>query len=293
MTIENGTQETEFDVDAAHDAAFSNEAPQERPISAPPAEDKHAPDNNPRHQEYEFTANGKLIKAPIDQITKYASQGYDYAQKMAAFNKQQEELKTREEWAKSIEQKYKPVDEYFAKNPDYWNHVESTWKQRQQALDANGNPIAAELLGVKKTLEELTNFKKELTDKELSQKREADDKQLSEDIRAIRNQYPHLAWDTRNEAGQSLEEQVIRHAIDSNIKSFRAAFRDYTFDQHLKRGEERGMQKRDQDIQKRTKLGLLGETRAPTKGIAAARDIKSKSYEALYQEALEELGSGA
>jgi hypothetical protein len=277
----------DIDTDALLESVQGEE--HEIPMTAP------AQQAAPTPEEFELNVNGKLIKAPKDQMIKWAQMGYDAPNRIGEINKQLETYKSQsQKWAEAEAKysKYGPVDEYFSKNPDHWKVVEETWKSKQAAFDPN-NPIAAELNNVKNVLQDLTKFKDEISSKEVAQKRQAEDAELKQDIESIRKAYPDLDWDTPNEHGQSLEKQIVEHAIKSKIESFRAAFRDFTFDQHVKKAQETGMQKRDKDIQKRTKLGLLGETRTPTRGISNAKDVKNQSYEALMNEALEELREGA
>lgn len=279
-------QETEIaDVDVEEALASVEQPSHEIPMSAPEPEAPAAP------QEYEFVHSGKPIKAPIDKILKWASQGYDAPNRIGELNKTLDGFKSREQKFTEYESKYAPVDEYFTKNPDHWKAIQEAWTQRQQALDPN-NPIAAELNNVKQTLNDLTKFKDDLSSKEVTKTRQAEDAKLTDEITSIRKQYSDLDWDQSNEQGLSLEKQVLKHGMENGISSFRAAFRDFTHDQLVKKARESGMQERDKDIQKRTKLGLLGETRTPTKGITPAKDVRNQSYEELMREGLEELRAG-
>lgn len=284
MSIE-GVEDTSSDFDADATLAAIESPDHEIPMNAPEAPAPEAP------QEYEFDWNGKQIKAPVDKILKWASMGYDAPNRIGELNKQLEGFKTREQKFSEYEKKYAPVDEYFAKNPDHWKTIEDGWKQRQAALDPS-NPLAAELNNVKQTLDELNKFKNELSSEKVTQKRQAEDGKLNEEIESIRKAYPDLDWSSPNESGLSLEKQVLKHGIDNGINSFRAAFRDLTHDQIMKKAQETGKQAITKDIQKRTKLGILGETRTPTKGITPAKDVRNQSYEDLLEEAKEELRMG-
>lgn len=278
MSLDGGEDtQPDFDADATLAAIESpeHEIPMTSPESPAPAE------------EFEFQHSGKVIKGTRDQFTKWASMGYDAPNRIGELNKQLEGFKGREQKFKEYESKYAPVDEYFSKNPDHWKTIEEGWKQRQAALDPS-NPLAAELNNVKQTLQDLTKFKDELSTEKVTQKRQAEDAELDKEVQSIRESHPDLDWSTPNERGLSLEKQVLQHGMEIGTKSFRAAFRDFTHDMLMKKAQDTGKQAITKDIQKRTKLGLLGETRTPTKGISHAKDVRNQSYEDLMQEALDE-----
>jgi hypothetical protein len=73
---------------------------------------------------------------------------------------------------------------------------------------------------------------------------------------------------------------------------FRAAFRDYYNDHLLGKAKEEGKELVSKELQKRTKLGILGESPKPSKGLTVAAGVKNKSYNDLVQEALAELNGG-
>lgn len=257
-----------------------HEGPTQPREEAPPAPAAAA---QPTVEEYELTIGGKPIKASRDQVMKWASMGYDAPNRLGTLNKELESLRTERQKWQSIQSKYGPVDDYFNKNPDHWKHIETTWNQRSQALDP-ANPLASEINQLKSKINEIDQFRNDITTREQSKVREVEDRELDGEIKSIRENYSYLDWKAPDENGQTLEQRVLKHGIDNNIKSFRAAFRDFTFDSHIKRQEQVGMEKRDKDIQRNTKLGLLGKTPAPTKGIQPAKDYKNKTMDELWDE---------
>jgi len=288
-----GQIDSSIDVDALYNQIESEgAASREIPMTAPPEQPKADP--KPQTvQEYEFTANGKPIKAPIDKILQWASQGYDYPQKMAQLKQQAQEFEQKQQLYQQWEKKYKPIDEYIQENPDWWNHVEESWNNRTQtALDPN-NPLSKEFANLKNELGELRKFKEEISNERLNQKRQSEDEKLSTEIKSIRDQFQNLDFDQVDASGKTLEFRILEHAQANGISSFKAAFRDFYHDHLMKLAEERGKEAVQKDIQKKTKLGLLGTSPTPRKGLNDADNVKAKSYEALMQEALDELGIGA
>lgn len=259
------------------------------------------PQAQPAAQEVEFTWNGKAVKAPWDKAKQWASQGYDYAQKMSAFNEARTAFEAERNSHKELIDRYREVDEYVKTNPQWWDHINSAYQQargqvaRAEAAQGGGDlpanhPLMQKLAGLESKLSELSQFKETVVQKETLQQREQEDTALTADIQTIREQYPHLDWKTADESGQNLELRVMKHALDHDIKNFKTAFRDYMHDELLKRAEEKGKEAVAKDRQKQTKLGLLGTSPAPKRGVSEVSDLKSKNYNDIEREIKEELG---
>lgn len=270
-------------------------APEAAPIAEPtaspePAAASQQPQAQPTAQEIEFTWNGKQIKAPVTdpRVKQWASQGYDYAQKMADFNRKQQEIAAREQ---ELTGRYGAIDEYVRQNPQFWDHVTQEWQRQQMGgqVDPN-NPLFKELQSLKSEIGQVKEFKQTLEQERLAIQRQQEDQALEQEIGSIREQYPDIDLAAPDANGASLETRVIKHALDNNIKSFRAAFRDLLHDDLLKREADKAREAVTKDLQKRQKSGLLGTSPTPTKGLSQPEDIKNHSYESLHQLALQELG---
>lgn len=259
------------------------------PMSDAPAAQEAPATANQQPQEYEFTWNGKQIKAPVDKLTKWASQGYDYAQRMEEFKRQQADFESQRQQYEPKLNRYKEVDEFASKNPDWWNHVEKTWAERQQALDPS-NPVAGELQQLKSELQEFKQFKEQLIQEKTQAQQRQEDEALEGEISQMRNMHKDLDWTGVDESGLTLEMRVLKHAQQTGINSFRAAFRDYNHDQLMKSAELKAREAAVLERQKVVKSGLLGQSPTPKKGIQSAENVKGKSYSNLVQEALSELG---
>lgn len=246
----------------------------------------------PQVQEYSFKHGDKEVKAPIDKILHWAQMGYDYPNKAKEWNQTKAQLEAyskREQELKEIEQKwapYKQVDEYAAKNPDWWAQVQEQYKQKLAGAESN-----PEIQALKQELAELKKFRDEYSTEKKTQQVQEEDQKLSQEVESIRKQFSNLDFDTPDESGKSLEMKVLEHAMNNDIKSFRVAFRDFYHDHLLSKAREEGKELVSKEVQKRTKLGILGESPKPTKGLRNAENVKDKSYEALMREALEELNN--
>lgn len=281
--------------DAEMDALVSGEsAPREIPMRADETPAAQAP------QEYSLKVNGQEIKAPLDKVLQWAQQGHSYAQKTAEFKSQQEawqkEAEQRDNYYKELEQKwtpYKEVDEYAAKNPDWWAQVQEQYKQKIAGAETNPEvaQLKQELADIKKFID---NSKAEKTAEQIAK----EDQMLSEEINSVRKSFSNIDFDTLDESGKSLEMKVLEHAQTMGLDGtkpghFRAAFRDFYHDHLVNKAEEKGKEKVTQELQKRTKLGILGESpKSTNKGFSVATNVRSKSYNDLVQEALSELNGG-
>lgn len=241
--------------------------------------------------ELAFNWQGKQIKAPLTdpRVTQWLSQGYDYAQKMQAFKQSQTEFEQKQRMLSELESKYKPLEDYYSQNPDRWQYVNQQYEALKNGLDPS-NPIAQKIQTLESKLSQTSQFIQNLQNEKLTQQRQQEDQALDGEVKSIQEQFKDLDWSTPDATGKTLEIRVLEHAHQNGIKSFRAAFRDLNHDHLLKLAEERAKEGVVKDQQKKTKLGLLGQTQAPKKGLTNAADYKSKSYDDLIAEGLAELG---
>lgn len=291
---ENEVATSEVSVDQLYDQAMSSAPTAEVPMAEAPAPQ---PQTEP---EYELTVNGQKIKAPISKVLQWASQGRDYPQKMEALKKQQEEIAARQQEFSELEKKFAPyqeVDQYIQKNPQWWQSVLSQYQSvsQQPQVDplaqALPEPVLNEFQTLKKELSDLRSFKDNLLNEKLQETRIKEDQALDQEIKSIRDNFKDLDLNEIDETGKSLEFRVLEYARDNGLKSFTQAFKLFNHDRLLKLAEDRGKEKVGKDIQKRTKLGLLGSSSTPKKGITKTTDWKNKSYDDLMREALDELSA--
>lgn len=270
------------DIDVDGLLANVNEPSEGIPMTAK----QEAPPAAPAIQEFEYDWRGQKIKEPIDMILKRASMGRDYAQSTAELNQErakwdQEKKSWEDKWSR-----YREVDEFAQKNPDWWNNVEQQYQGREKpaGIDPNLKPVLDELNQVKS---ELSEWKQEKQKLQISKEDEA----FAKEEQGIKAKYPDLPWDVPGSDGKSLYYKVLEHGTQNGISSFKTAFMDFYHDELEKRAESRGREAVAKDTQKKTKLGLLGETQAPKKGLSSVQNVKNRSYDDLMQEALAELGT--
>ncbi len=150
-----------------------------------------------------------------------------------------------------------------------------------------------EIQRLKQQLGELTPLVQNINQEFTSSKQQAEDQQLDQLVTEIREKYKDIDWDTPDENGKPLEYRVLEFAQENGIKRFDTAFKAFYHDELIQRAEAQAKQNVSKDIQTKSKMGLLGTTPKPTRGIQAVKDVKNKSYENIMSEIREEIASGA
>jgi hypothetical protein len=235
---------------------------------------------------FEYSAAGRVVKEPRDLVLKRASMGYDYAQKMEAFKKEQEAFAAERTRLDQEISPLKPILDYAKQNPEWEKHVRESWEKREEFKNGTLetlDPVLREELG------QVRNFIKEYENERLNKQRESEDNKLIGSIQAVQKEFPDIDLKQADEQGRTLEYRVLDHANKNGINSFKAAFRDYMFDDIISRKAEAAKEALAKELASRTKSGLLGTTQAPI--MNGSVETKSKSWNDLTNMALKEIGA--
>lgn len=238
---------------------------------------------------YTYKALGQEVTEPIETILQRASQGYDYAQKMDALKQRDEQIAAREQALADQENRWKPINDYAEQNPDWKEHWEQAYQQREnfgrdpdQTQEVNLPPQ------ILQQLKELNDFRNQTMAEKQEMKKQQEDAQLNQTIEQVKKEYPDFDFSRADETGRTTEYKILEHAQKQGINSFRAAFRDLYHDDLLKRAQERGAETAADTIRSRKKDGLLNVTDKST-GKDDEYDYSNKSYDQITNEALMEL----
>jgi hypothetical protein len=262
--------------------------------SGPTMPTEEAAPQGPSWTEDKFSVGGKEVKGTREQILKWAEMGHGWPQKAQELNqkiKSYEAQKSEWEKAKELEQRFSPyaeIDKYAAENPDWWTQTQEAYKQK--IAGAQSNP---EVQALKQELAEIKNFVMETKNEKQSKQVEKEDSELSQEIESIRKSNPDVDFDSPDENGKSLEMKILEHAEANGLRNFRIAYRDYYHEHLLGKAKEQGKEAIVKERQKQTKLGILGQTQVPTKGLKVLENVKSKSYGDITRETLDEIRAGA
>jgi hypothetical protein len=269
----------------ASDYDLEDKPAQEAPADASPEE----------ALEFLLNVEGKEVKADRDQVVKYAQQGYHYAQKMAELNQQSEQA--NEQFGL-----YKQIDDYAKGNPDWWNTVVESYNQNQNGVannaEANDNSVQAQGIespDVSRQLEERIKPIEEYLQVQQAEKQRQEQEQaaeaLEQEVKGIREEYSTLDWDAQDGLGYNLEQQVLKHAENKGMNSFKAAFRDLLHDKIVEVEKIKAREEAVREVQDRQKKGLLPKSLGSSQGNVTT-NVKLKSYNDLESEALDELAQG-
>lgn len=269
----------------------NREIPMTKEEAAPPQQDQAQ-----TAQEYEFVHNGKTIKAPVDQILKWAQMGYNYPQKAQQLNQQLQQWEQQKQQWESQWGTYRQVDEWAKQNSDQWAKIQEsirTAQEQPQGVQPN-DPYQNKFKQLESKLSKTEQFiESQMLEKQQAQ-RVQEDQKLTQEIQSSQEQYKDLDWQSPDENGKTLEYRVLDHAYRNGIPSFDAAFKHLMHDQLVQRAQNMGKQTVAKNIQQQTRMGVLGKSPTPSKqGVSQAKDISQKSYDDLMREALDELGMGA
>lgn len=237
---------------------------------------------------YESIYNPKPVNEPV-QSDMFEIDGQKFTKDQLLENTKnwltnQEKLKEYDKLAE-----YKEVDEYVKANPDWWNNVQSSYKNKNNVAEnknnsdneINPNNLTPELKAI---YNELTTLKQNLQITE-------EDKALDSEITKIRNSYKDVNFDFKDESGLTLEQQVLKHAGQIGTKSFDVAFKSFYFDKYINKAEDRGKEAVIKDLERKKKLGIISESKSPlVDKLSASKTSKNSSYSDLANEALKELG---
>lgn len=271
--IQGGTDDVVGATPAETPAAAPQQAAPEQPAAwAPP-------------EWAEFDWRGQRVKPDSAQKANiWMSQGYNYSQRMAEFNKKQAEFdRTRQEWEPKVKQ-YQEVDEYAAANPDWWEHVKATYQEKKNGA------VAPEILALREELQSLQGLKAEWEQQKQAAAAAQEDQVLDQAIEATRKQFPMIDFAAMDAAGTSLQDRIMRHAVDTGLSTFRAATLDYLSDKLPSLFAAQGREAVVKKAAEAQKAGVIGRSPAPTKGLNGAGDIRGKSYDQLRDEGLREFG---
>lgn len=228
----------------------------------------------PPELEYEFTHNGRPIKAALSKILKWAAQGYDYPQKMAEFTKQRESIT-------ALQEQYEPMDKWARENPDKWERVQTLIKAEQEGTV----DLPPEIV---QKLQKYDQFIENLEKKEAETRQQAEDQQLEQEITSIREKYKDLDWISADESGKTREQRVLMHAAENNFPTFKAAFLDLFHDDLLSVAQTKAKEELAANKERNAKQGLLATKQAPS-GLKREASSSGKQYPKT-EDILQELG---
>jgi hypothetical protein len=256
-----------------------------------------------------YKANGKELQEPLSTVIQRASMGYNYAQLMQQHKQREAAIEAEKQQIAQQAQKWQQYDEFATQNPEWAEYVRSQWESRfnfggqqqaQQPFGASQNQGSFEQQSsqmqlppeVARELSEMRSFVSQYKQDQQVRMQAEQDHALNQEIETVAKEYPDIdLTGTDPMTGESLEQQILRHAQSNGISTFRAAFRDMMFDKLLARGQTQAKETVAKQMQQQIKSGFLGQSSSPmlsqqTSGV----DLGRHSYHSLMDMAAKELG---
>lgn len=221
-----------------------------------------------------------------EKIQKWAEMGYDAPNKIGSLSKELETWKSKDSQYKQMDQKYGEIDKYVRENPQFWDHVIDSYKNKNQMLMDESNPLAKTVMTLQEKLDAALEKINGVEEFRTTLQTKAEDEEYVAKFNEVKKQYPKIDFHTPDESGKSLEYKVLEHAQKMGINSFQTAFRDFYHDELMKMYAEEAKEKVSKEKMKNTKLGLLGVSEAPI--TKRSTDTKGKSYNDLERAIIEE-----
>jgi hypothetical protein len=229
--------------------------------------------------------------------------GYNYAQLVQQQKQREQAIAEREQQIQQQAQKWSQYDEFANSNPQWAEYVRQQWEQRQnfglgqntqsqQPWDQSSQSQSNLPPEVMKEISELKSFVSSMKDQQQAQMLAEQDAALANEISTIQNEYPDIDLRaTDPTTGESMEQQILRHAQAYGINSFRAAFRDMMFDKLVARSQTQAKETIAKTMQNNMKNGILGQSNTPMlQSQHVTANMKGHSYHSLMDLAAKEFG---
>lgn len=315
--IDDGSDSSGIDVDALLESidAVRNEIPMEAaaadstPVPDParlaqPADSgQNAPaprgDAAPA-KTWRFRASGRDVEATEADLVKYAQQGYDYSTRMAEINKLRTDYDAARKEIDAL-QPYRQYHEYGQSHPEWVNHLQQSWIARDKVLSGSSadsadpalQPLREELTALRSEIGAVRSHLAERQKEAEANRKAAEDQALATEVRSVMDRYNFMDWTATDQDGKRLEDRVLAYGVEKGLPSFEQAFLLLNHEQLLARAEQQGMEKAVKGNQAQARRGIIGVSMNPMKELKPASDLKSKSYDEILNESLEEIRAGA
>jgi len=235
-----------------------------------------------------YRASGRDLEEPLETVIQRAQRGYDYAQLVEKHKQRESSLGDRESQINEFAKKWQPYIDYASQNPQWAEHVRSSWEsvaQPGQALSQAPQGQTGEIGEIKAFIEQ---YKQE---KELARQQQ-EDSALANQIDEIRREYPDVDFGMSDPAtGETLEYKVLKHGQTNGITSFRAAFRDFYHDQLIEKAALKAKETVASTIQQRNRQGYVAESSTPLMGQQNQETPKRRNYFEAIMDGIKEIST--
>ena len=237
-----------------------------------------------------YQASGREVEEPLETIIKSrAPYGYHAAQRLEEANRKIQEAEAKFKASQELEGKWKQFDDYARENPQWMDHVNKLWAERDRInanLDPN-DPLTQKLGMYDSKIGTVESKVDQLLGHFQKQEQAKQDQAYMSQVEAVKKSYPGIDFGASDEQGRTLEYRVLEHASKKGITGagFETAFRDYYHDNLIQMERAKAKEEAVKELQEQRKKGILGKTQAPTRTFEA-HDVRRMSDEDIRQAAL-------
>ena len=248
----------------------ASEVPADVPQEVTPAEQSaltfKTPDELLKHS-LKYTANGKEISEPIETVLKRASQGYNYAQRMAEIKAQEAQWQKQLEESKSLADKYREIDEYARQNPDWFNHWNNAYQNRSQGFSNSPEQSGFDpnqITGlIEQKLQPHLGTLQEMQERLNREKVEQENKLLDSQVQKTKQKYADVDFSASDpESGKTLEFKVYELMAQKGYDDFETAYKVLDHDNIVARQIEKAKADLVKAEQQKRKQGIVAEKSA-------------------------------
>lgn len=239
------------------------------------------------------TAMGKEVEEDLATVLKRAGSGYHYAQLKNDINQQQQQYETEYKpqisEAQRLKEKYSKFEDYAEQNPEWYEHLSSSWENRHTFNQAPGeDPQVTNMQAMFKEMleEKFSPVNEFMQSQKMQQQHAANDKEFDSQFQTVqktREQFPQIDFDRSDpETGKTVEFEVLEYMSKSGIKDFNAAFKALKHDEILKSEKENFRLSQEKAEVERKKNGIQGERIIP-------KTVRQQDIQGLNMDQLMEL----
>jgi len=242
-----------------------------------------------------YTANGKDVEEDLNTILKRASQGYHYAQRMGDLKTQESEWQTKLADAQSLSEKYAEIDTYARGNPEWFDHWNNAYQNRDMPLEAGSpdQPVGFDPAQITSLIDQkLAPFQETFQQQQQrieQEKVDAQNAELDKQIAATQKEFEDVDFGaTDPENGVSLENKVYQFMVDNGISDFNRAYKIMDYENIMARQVEKAKADLVKQEQTKRKQGIVAETSGQAKTPDHV-DLNKLSHDQQQKLLLEEL----
>lgn len=232
-------------------------------------------------QEWGLKYKGQTIYPESrDQLLSLAQKGRVMEERIADWNKKEQEWQAQA----ARFQPYVDLDQLFQKNPAFAKQVQSLYQQYSQGQPPQGdvpNALPPELQPIVQKVQEMDQWRQE-------QAKQAAHQEISRELQELADAHKDYDWQSDDGYG-TLAERVMRHALDNNFPTLKAAFRDLMWDDIQVRKQTEAKRQAAEEIQRQHRQGVVAPGAPSPRPAPAKFDVRNASYADLAKMALAEM----